>query len=157
MLLRLAFLAWKSTSQELVIDYLEKENHKLSQEIGRRQTSIWAMRKDELVRKAREELGMSHADAESETVGQLRLLLKEHAEIYQKPRLNLPKGLTRMTHAQLLEACDKQGIPTEDSGGRLGLKTREMMIRDLKLHARADAAQLFSPRRRRNRRRAIRR
>jgi len=65
MLLRLAFLAWKSTSQELVIDYLEKENHKLSQEIGRRQTSIWAMRKDELVKKAREEMGMSHADAEA--------------------------------------------------------------------------------------------
>ena len=76
-------------------------------------------------------------------MSQLRLMLKEHAEM-QKPRLNLPKGLTRMTHAQLLEECDKQGVATEDSGGRLGLKTREMMIRDLRLHARVEAALLVS-------------
>jgi hypothetical protein len=77
--------------QSLTVEYLEKENERLKKEVGKKSDSIWDMRKADLVQRAREVLGMSVQEAEAETVGQLRLLLKEHGES------KLPKGLGRKT------------------------------------------------------------
>ena len=98
--------------------YLETESERLSKMVGGGAQSIWKMRKADLVRTAETELGMSRAAAEKETVGQLRLLIRELREFreMQETGQKLPKGLTRMNHAELLKTCELWGIATEDSG-----------------------------------------
>ena len=136
-LMRIFFAAWRALIQEMVVRYLEEENERLSKMVGGDAKSIWKMRKADLVRTAETELGMNRAAAEKETVGQLRLLIREYREMqeYIRAAHKLPKGLTRMTHAELLHTCEQWGVATEDSGKRLGINTREQMIRDIKLMA----------------------
>lgn len=110
----------------------------MKNELGRKKDSIWEMRKPQLVQAARERLGMSVQEAEKETVGQLRLLLKEFNQLQAAAEGERVTGLSRKKHAELMNLCDQMGIPTEDSGGKMGLKCREAMIRDIRNYLKGD-------------------
>ena len=74
-------------------------------------------------------LGHDRAVMEKETVGQLRLMLKESTD-QDKAAMTvmLPKGLARMKKEELQEARVDRGLTYEGKG-------REQMIRDLRAHA----------------------
>ncbi|CAK0872907.1 unnamed protein product [Prorocentrum cordatum] len=134
--IRLVFMAWKAWYQELLVDYLEREVQTLRQrEEGPR--SIWQMREAELVTLTMQELGWRRDRAEAETVGQLRLALREKKsetkaseEEKDDLRTTLPKGLANMRLAELQEEAAVREIPLTRSSGTN--KTREELIRDVR-------------------------
>ena len=67
--------------------------------LGKLVSSIWLMRKADLVRLAMEELGWSSTRATKTTVGHLRFALREHRVALPGPGTSLPTGLSRMSPA----------------------------------------------------------
>ena len=95
---------------------LDQENERLRAQLGRKKDSIYQMNKAALVGLAMRLLGWSRVDAEQETVGQLRLYLKEkinqdklEAESHE---LALPKALGRMKLVELGIEADRRGLDT---------------------------------------------
>ena len=128
-LLRAVFHVWSVMGWQARVKYLENTVERYRQQLGARAESIWAMNKAELVNRVVSTLGKARAEMEKETVGQLRLMLREHADQEKAvATIMLPKGLARMKKAELEEACLERGLTYE------GL-TREQMIRDIKNHA----------------------
>ena len=91
--------------------------------------SLWNKNKPELVEDAVHFLGWTREHAQGQTVGQLRLHLKEFRDEIKgaKPEL-LPKGLTNMRKSELQEEMQRRSM--EFNG-----MTREQMIRDLRVWA----------------------
>ena len=100
--------------------------------MGKLISSMWLMRKADLVRLATEELGWSSTKAMKTTVGQLRLALREHRAALWGPGTSLPTGLTRMRLDELKVEAAQRSIPLQASEAHS--KTREMLIRDIREH-----------------------
>ena len=82
-------------------------------------------------------LGKSRGSKKKETAGLLRVMIREYREMqeYVQAGHRLPKGLNRITHAELLQTFEQWGVATKDSGERQDLKARDQMIHDIKLMA----------------------
>ena len=80
-------------------------------------------------------LGKSRGSKKNETAGLLRVMIREYREMqeYVQAGHRLPKGLNRITHAELLQTFEQWGVSTKDSGERQDLKARDQMIHDIKL------------------------
>ena len=96
--------------------------------------SIWAMPKPALVDLVVKHLGWPRDKAADETVGQLRLLLKEFNQMVKAGKALLPKRLTRSTQAELRSECAERGIVIT------AYDTHEELIRELKKWAAQIAA-----------------
>ena len=137
--LQMVIMAWKAWYQEMVIGCLEQQVQSVPETGEYRPTSIWQMRKAELVEPAVMELGWPRRQAEAETVGQLRLALRERkaeqkaARVLTSPQSVLPKGLNRMKRVQLQEEATTRHIEVTRADGRR--KTKEELIRDVRRHA----------------------
>jgi len=137
-LLKLALAAWQLAHVCEMRGYLKAEVERLKKLVLKgEEVSIWKMRKQELVETAVRLLGWSRSYAEKETVGQLRLYLKEEND-RQKTAGLIPKGLTKMKLEDLQVEAMNRGLPTEDEKDRR--KTREELIRDIKSWAAEDPA-----------------
>ena len=146
-LLALVFLAWKAEWATGEYGRLKDENKRLAQSLGRQATSIWHMRKADLVDAAVKELKMSRAVAEEHRVGELQLLLKEARAAAEaavspdNPLESVPAGISRMKLAELQQQAEARSI----APGKMG---REEIIRAIKAHhgalpgAKAQAAAL---------------
>ena len=131
--LAMMFMCWKVVVREKVIEYLHRENERLTRKLGTIAKSIWTQRKPDLVRLATQELGLSTEAAEKLTVGQLRFRLREQREMEEvtSPQSGLPKGLNSLRHAELANECQNRGIEIINPTRRSGFKVREEMIRDI--------------------------
>ena len=131
-LLRGLWCAWRLALEceraERAAQALEEARSKL----GKLSSSIWLMRKEELVRLAMEELGWTHGKAMKTTTGQLRLALREHRAALRGPAGSLPTGLSRMKLDELQVEATQRSILLQTPEGRR--KTREMLIRDIREH-----------------------
>jgi hypothetical protein len=130
------FLGWRTWFLGLLTEVLDKENTQLRTELGRKEDSIWHMRKAALVSKAMEVLHWSRPQAEEATVGQLRLQLKEalaaSKEVQQADEWAAPKGLNRMKLAELQAEAIRRSLSIErHPGSRM---TREELIRAINQH-----------------------
>ena len=132
-LLRYCFQEWVKYHAINVRGHLEAEiltlRNQLSSYGSNGKISIWKMRKAELVEYGVTILGWDRQTAETETVGQLRLYLKEAGEV-AKPDQVLPKGLNRLKKAELQATCLERNISVAKPEGRE--LSREEMIRELK-------------------------
>jgi hypothetical protein len=76
-------------------------------------TSIWTMKKPDLVEVARKEIGLRSDQATKLTVIEIRELIRQHREsvkAMEDPLMKLPVGLARMTVEQLKEECVRRNI-----------------------------------------------
>ena len=82
-------------------------------------------------------LGKSRGSKKKETAGLLRVMIREYREMqeYVQAGHRLPKGLNRITHAELLQTFEQWGVATKDSGKRRYPKAKDQVIRDIKLMA----------------------
>ena len=145
---RMMFVAWRDEINGRMRAGLQTEVTRLGEVAGRRGSSIWMMRKEDLIQCAYRELEMSRTQAERETVVTLRERLRQaRARNDAKAsatdplmQTQVPSGLERMTHAVLILECEKRGISTAAPPASKGraqreLKTRAAMIVDIKDHA----------------------
>ena len=128
-LVRRVWAAWLLAHACAMRGYLEAEVTRLVHRLGKKKESIWEMRKPALVEQAMRRLGWTRDQAEAETVGQLRLYLKELNEAEKVENVLLPKGLARMKLGELQAECEARGI--EIMHGKKNL-TREELIRELR-------------------------
>ena len=123
--LRMIFMAWQLRVAVVSVAALAAENQSLKMKLGKRNNSIWEMKKADLVEVARQELGMTIAAAEKETVTTLREKIRANRmklTTNQDPLTVLPKGLEKMTWLELHEEMQKRSLPTPQK------ITRPMMI-----------------------------
>ena len=130
--LRRVFAAWRMRTLMTLVEVLKSENRSLSERLGKQKSSIWQMRKEDLIEVARRELGMHRYDAEKETVTTLREKIRRNRSQTQEeadPLVTLPKGLERMTSAHLCNECQMRGLDISPLPGHRGsVKTRAQMI-----------------------------
>ena len=100
-----ALLAQQSQRQqaENTIELLQAELSMLQDKVGRKQESMWQLRKPDLVERAVEPGLFAPAEARRETVAQLRMLLKITKEP-REPKL-LPPGVSSMKKVELTQWC----------------------------------------------------
>ena len=101
--LRRVWEAWLLVHAGAMRDALEAEVDRLTRRLAKRKEhgSIWAMPKPALVDLVVKHLGWPRDKAADETVGQLRLHLKEFNQMVKAGKALLPKRLTRSTLAEL--------------------------------------------------------
>ena len=108
-------MAWQLRVALVNVAALAAENQSLKTKLGKRDNSIWQMNKAGLVEVARQELGMTIAAAEKETVTTLREKIRANRKketMNQDPLTVLPKGLEKMTWLELHEEMQKRSLPT---------------------------------------------
>ena len=138
--LKLVFALWRGLMVETERAALRSEVNRMTELLGRQGTSIWDMKKQELIEVARRELEMPPHVAQKLTVMVLREKIRatrkdreaiEHSEPsgHIQEIDSLPKGLEKMTSEQLVEECTKRGISTHTTErGRNAIKSRPRMI-----------------------------
>ena len=102
------------------------EVNRLQAKIQRETDSVWKKTKAELIEMARQELGMTWATAEKNTVATLREKIRTNRQGLEQvvdPLEVVPTGLGRMKLAELKIEIEKRGIPETAHRG-----TRESMI-----------------------------
>ena len=137
---RMMFVAWRDEINGRMRAGLMTEVARLKATVGRREESIWLMKKEDLIQCAYRELGMSRTTAQQETMVTLRERIRQARALREAvasevdPLTQVPKGLERMCHADLLLECEKRGISTlsQTGKGHRGLKSRPNMIVDIK-------------------------
>jgi len=124
------FNAWMRVVMTIKFEASACEVARLTDKLGKKNSSIWNQTKEELVEITRRELGMTVTLASNETVLTLRELIRRNREMYKAnadPLSNAPKGLENMIKEALVEEAKKRGLPTE------GTQTRQslwLLIRD---------------------------
>ena len=112
---RAVFNAWMRIVATIAAEAATTEVEHLKMRI-QGESSIWSMRKEELIEVARRELNFTRTMAEKETVLTLRELIrrKRKDEKYRDDPLNTePKRLSGMGKAELVEEALKRDLPTE--------------------------------------------
>ena len=105
---RLLLSQWRVVVLQERLRRTENEAEKLREAASRRASSIWNMKKDELIEKAMEDLGITRAQGESMTVVVLREKLrakKAELNMQKDPLCVVPVGLEKMTRDQLAQEC----------------------------------------------------
>ena len=124
------FNAWMRVVMTMNFEASACEVERLTDKLGKKNSSIWNQTKEELVEIARRELGMTVTLASNETVLTLRELIRRNREMYKAnadPLSKAPKGLGNMNKEALLEEAKKRGLPTEGTQTRPSLM---LLIRD---------------------------
>jgi hypothetical protein len=124
--LREAWLTWKVHHAEFQTEVYRVEVNRLQAKIQRETDSVWKKTKAELIEMARQELGMTWATAEKNTVATLREMIRKNRHGLEQvvdPLEVVPAGLGRMKIAELKIEIEKRGIPETAHRG-----TRESMI-----------------------------
>lgn len=136
--LRAVLTCWRLVTLQQVNIVLKKRIMDMKEERPSTETttSIWKMRKAALVEIAQQELQISKSQAEQQTVDLLRHLIKEHraATTATATQSDLPKGLSRMSHKELIFQADARGINVHDPRHRHGVKVRQQLILDIKAY-----------------------
>ena len=102
------------------------------------ETSIWRTKREQLVEVFIDELGMTRSQAAKETALTLRQKIKANRGMLHTvadPLDELPKGLSRMSHAELCKEMEKRGLhmPTGQRGAHRA-NTKGYMIVAIKDH-----------------------
>ena len=96
---------------------LRTENARLRMVTGEdKEKSIWSQTKAELVETARRELGLEYHAANKKTVVVLRQMIKQRRDLQNTivdPLAVEPKGLEKLSRAQLKEECGVRNLPHE--------------------------------------------
>jgi hypothetical protein len=103
-MVRRLFLAWRLFLTRIFLEAARTENARLINRLGNRVNSIWQMTKSELVETARQELGMTVAQATQKTAVVLRELIRRNRKVQadaEDPMKKVPPGLEKMTKDQL--------------------------------------------------------
>ena len=106
------------------------ELYNLQAKEKKRASSIWTMKKAELVEVARQELGLTLAKAEEDPAPILRQRIKDHRDMLRETEDVLdqvPIGLGKMKLLPLIKEAEQRGLPVQDGMTRTKL---QMMIRD---------------------------
>ena len=131
-LVRRVFAAWRMRALRTMVETLKSEVRALRERLGKQKSSIWQMRKEDLIELARRELGMPRPDAEKESVITLREKIRRNrAQVQEEadPLVTLPKGLERMTAEELCRECRARNLDITPLPGHRGqVKTRPQMI-----------------------------
>ena len=118
-------------------NYLNAEVERLN-ELAPQETSTWRMKRERLVEVFIDELGMTRGQAAKETALTLRQKIKANRDMLNTvadPLDELPKGLSRMSHAELCQEMEKRGLhmPTGQRGAHRA-NTKGYMIVAIKDH-----------------------
>jgi DNA-binding XRE family transcriptional regulator len=142
--LRQIFQAWRIVAVATLLEALRAEHGKLQEKLGKQAESIWRMKKEELVEVARRELGLTQAQAASETVLVLRERIRAHRQqiklselMTTNPDTVVPKGLQRMTHAELVQEAVRRGLEMPASETNRPAMTRAQLIIWIQDHVKA--------------------
>ena len=106
--LKVIFQAWMIAAMRISLEGAETEVVRLRNKMGKKSESLWAMKKEELVEKARKELGMTTTQLEKETVASLRERLRSQRDVTEMlcdPLAKAPKGLDSMLKEELKQEC----------------------------------------------------
>ena len=117
------FNAWMRVVMTIKLEASACEVARLTDKLGKKNSSIWNQTKEELVEITRRELGMTVTQASNETVLTLRELIRRNREIKEV----LWRKQRNMIKEALVEEAKKRGLPTE------GTQTRQslwLLIRD---------------------------
>ena len=155
--LKLVFALWRGFMVEAERAALRSEVNRMTEMLGRQETSIWDMKKQQLIEVARRELEMPPHVARKFTV----VVLREKIRATRKEREaiepgessghtqeidSLPKGLEKMKREQLVDECNKRGISTYTiENGRNVNKPRPRMIVAIKDYVAAATATAAGP------------
>jgi hypothetical protein len=140
-IIKVAMTAWRAVVMisrlNEVVPALEAAREKL----GRRAASLHLMKKAELVALAVNEMGLTYAKAEKETVDSLRFLLRTARKTMEEAakaqsEWAIPAGLARMSLATLLDEATRRSLETMRlKNGKIASKTRDQLIYEIRLHA----------------------
>ena len=128
--LKMMFQAWAWMMARVCVEGYATEVGRLNKLLGKRSSSIWTMNKSELVETARKELGMTMIQAEKESVTALRERIRSARAVTSMvtdPLAKLPKGLEKLTLAELKEEALVRDLPEPDPATRAKLI---VLIRD---------------------------
>ena len=140
LLMKSMFVCWASQTKDEKIQDLSERTEALARQLGKKAESIWLMNKQELVQLGLKELGKSREELEKMRKGELQHKIKTKRDEDQGvKKVNLPKGLSRMTHQELLNEAQQRGVDTGDEKKRYGMKVREQLIADIKAYEEARA------------------
>jgi len=117
------FNAWMRVVLTIKCEVSVCEVARLTDKLGKNNSSLWNQTKEELVEITRRELGMTVTLASNETVLTLRELIRRNREIKEV----LWRKQRNMIKEALVEEAKKRGLPTE------GTQTRQslwLLIRD---------------------------
>jgi hypothetical protein len=131
--LRLIFQAWQILALLARSANLQQQLQQAQEQ--KKPTSIWTMKKADLQELARQELGLRLDQSARLTVIELRELLRQNratTRLVQDPRFQLPKGLSRMTAAQLQAECEFREIalPSRPNRAQMMMAIREYVIQN---------------------------
>ena len=128
---RLLLSQWRTVVLQSRLARLENEVKELEAKDEERTSSMWTMRKEELIQKVHDDLGITRAHAESMTVLTLREKLRAHKAAVVRmanPLCVVPKGLEKMTRDQLIQDCIAREITEMVLSDGTGEVTRPKMI-----------------------------
>ena len=137
------FQTWAQGVQRARRAEIEATAAMLQKAVSQKSTSIWTMRKADLVLTAVRETHITESAASSLTVEMLRMTIREHRNFEKKESL-LSGGWKRWRLAQLQELASRFAIPLsinrpEGSKAPEKRKTRMQIIRDIMLEGSLDA------------------
>jgi hypothetical protein len=111
------FQAWAQNVLRTMVEAYATENARLGKVVGKKADSLWMMNKEELMEKARKDLGMNPTTLAKETVTSLRERLrsqKDVVEMLTDPLAKAPKGLDNMLKNELQQECLLRDINIPD-------------------------------------------
>ena len=128
-LIKTCFSQWRVWT---LANLLEQTRAALTTAAAAPVTSIWKMKKEDLLEVARRELGLEPHQLEKVTVLEIREKIRQHRvenKAARDPLLQVPKGLSKMTVAELSRECEVRNIELEaiPSGSR-GPSRAQMII-----------------------------
>ena len=130
LLIWLIWLRWERTvinKRDNLALTAEAEVENLKQQTATSSNSLWKMRKEELVKAAREELGLSPEEANAETAVSLRekiRTVRKFRDSLRDPQAATPPGLCSMTKAELRAAIQNRGLKVDMKETRDEMKRR---------------------------------
>ncbi len=111
--LRLVWQAWQLLATRTLLEANASEVARLQNLVGHKETSIWNMKKADLVEVARKELGLTWVAAEQETVIVLRELIRRARRMMEAltdPLAEIPVGLNKMPHPGLMAEIEARQL-----------------------------------------------
>ena len=135
--LQVLFNAWYGCTKAEMSNWLAAEAGRLN-ELVPQETSIWRMKTEQLVEVFIDELGITRSQAEKEIAQTLRQKIKANRDMLNTvadPLDEVPKGLGRMSHAELCKEMEKRGLhmPAGQRGAHRA-NTKGYMIVAIKDH-----------------------
>lgn len=120
--IRVAFQGWRWMTRAILTESLATEVARLQKLMGKQATSIWTMKKEDLLEVARKELGYLPEYAEKFTVVVLKEKIRRNREqlsaLTEDPQAQKPKGLGKMTLQELMNEHQLRNLPAPSKATR---------------------------------------